>query len=270
MKLRKGLIVTGIVLALSVPTTAFAATSSTAFSVGMHGLFGINDSSLTTAQQADINSYAQKMADLQKSFLDTLVSDGAITQAQADTQKATIDSRLASGDILCEGFGRNGGRGGIDTSKLTDDQKSDLLSLEKERLTSRNDLAVLLVEQNLITQAQADTIKQNIDAAIAALNDTTSTQGMMKGYMAGFDVLRGVTLTDAQKTALLGWSTKYAEIEKKIVALYKDAGLITQAQADTMNTQIDTKASDPLSFIANGKGGRGMGKMNGGRMGGRR
>jgi hypothetical protein len=269
MKLRKGLIVTGIVLALTVPTTAFAATSNSTAAVRIRGLFGINSSNLTTTQQADVNNYAQKMADLQKSFLDTLVSDGAITQAQADTQKAQIDSKLASGDIDFGGFGRTGERSGVDTSKLTDAQKTTLLSLKKDQLTLRNDLAVLLVEQKLITQVQADTIKQNVDAAIAALTDSTKTHGLMDGYMGEFNMLQGVTLTDTQKTALLEWTAKYADNEKKIVALYKDAGAITQAQADTMNAQIDSRASDPLSFISNDKGGKGFDKMDGGKVGGR-
>lgn len=263
MKFKKGLIATSILVALAVPTAAFAATSTSTAAVRIRGLFGIDSSKLTTAQQADVNDYAQKMADLQKSLLDKMVSDGAITQAQADAQKTQIDSNLANGDIFSGGFGKNCMRGGIDTSKLTDAQKTTLLSIEKEQLTLENDLAALLVDQKLITQVQADTIKENVDAAVAALSTTTLTHEWMGVGMGGFNLLQGVTLTDAQKTALLGWTAKSADVEKKIVALYKEAGAITQAQADTMNSQIDIRAADPLSFIMKGDGRMGYGNMGG-------
>lgn len=134
-------------------------------------------------------------------------------------------------------------------------------------MTLENDLAALLVDQKLITQVQADTIKQNVDAAIAALTAATPAHERMGAGMDGFNLLQGVTLTDAQKTALLGWTAKSADVEKKIVALYKDVGAISQAQADTMNSQIDASAADPLSFIMKGQGRMGGGMMGDGRMG---
>jgi hypothetical protein len=124
-----------------------------------------------------------------------------------------------------------------------------------------------LVEQKLITQAQADAIKTNVDAAVAALTTSNSTHGMIKGGIDGLDMLQGVTLTDTQKTALLGWAKNSATVQKKIVALYKDAGAITQAQADTMNTQIDARAADPLTFTKMGGGMMNDGKMGGGHRG---
>ena len=94
--------------------------------------------------------------------------------------------------------------------------------------------------------------------------------------MGILNMLHGVTLTDAQKAALLGWASNAAAVEKKIVTLYKDAGAITQAQADTMNAQIDSWASNPLAFsnmldskMSNGKMGMGNGK-HGWRTDGRR
>ncbi len=259
MKLKKGLIVTTMVLALVVPATAFASTSTSAAAIKIRGLFGIDSSKLTTAQLADVKDYAQKMADLQKSLLDKMVSNGSMTQAQADAQKTQIDSNLANGEIVVGGgHGQKGQgnviRGGIDTSKLTDEQKKTLLTLEKEQLTLENDLAKILVEQNLITQTQADVIKANVDTAIAALTTTDSAHDMIKAGMGRFNMLKGMTLTDTQKTALLGWAANSAAVQKKIVALYKDAGAITQAQADIMNTQIDTRAADPLNFTMKGDG----------------
>lgn len=270
MKLRKGLIATTIALALIVPTTVFATTSTSATAVKIRGLFGIDSSKLTATQLADVKDYAQKMADLQKSLLDKMVSNGSMTQAQADAQKAKIDSDLANGEYFVGGGGR-GQKGdgnafgkGIDASKLTADQKTNLLALEKEQLSLENDLASVLVEQKLITQAQADAIKTKVDAAVAALTTADTTRGVLRGCVGTFSMLQDVTLTDAQKTAIQGWASKEAAVEKKIVALYKDAGAITQAQADTMNAQIDKMASDPLSFTMKGND-----KMGGFRMGGR-
>ncbi|MDP4183147.1 MAG: DUF2680 domain-containing protein [Bacillota bacterium] len=276
MNLKKGLVTTSVILAVAVPTTIFAATSTSTTAIKIRGLFGIDGSKLTTSQQADVKEYAQKMADLQKSLLDKMVSNGSMTKAQADAQKAQIDSNLANGEISIDGRnGHDGMRGGIDDSKLTDDQKKNLLSLEKEDLSLKNDLAKILVDQKLITQAQADTIKENVDAAIAALSTSTSAHDMMRDGAGSFGMLRGVTLTDTQKTAILGWATKSADVQKKIVALYKDAGAITQTQADAMNAQINVKAADPLSFAMMGNGRMGGGgkmdggRMDGGRMGGR-
>ena len=253
MKLRKGLIATTIALALIVPTTVFAATSTSTAAIKIRGLFGIDASKLTTEQQADVKDYAQKMADLQKSLIDKMVSNGSMTQEQADAQKAQIDKNLANGDLFIGGgHGKNefdGFKGNrIDTSKLTDAQKNSLLELQKEQLSLENDLAKLLVEQKLITEAQADAIKTKVDAAIASLSTTNLNFRMFGDGFDGFNMLQGVTLTETQKTALLDWSAKSAAVEKKIVALYKDAGVITQDQADKMNTQIDAKAADPLSF----------------------
>jgi len=267
MKLRKGLVATTIALAIVVPTTVFAATSTSTAAIKIRGLFGIDSSKLTATQQADVKDYAQKMADLQKSLLDKMVSNGSMTQAQADTQKAQIDKELANGEVFVGG-GRgqkgmdDGIRGGIDTSKLTDAQKKTLLELKKEQLTLENDLAKILVEQKLITQAQADAIKTKVDADIAALTTSDSNHEMMKSGMGGLDMLQGIGLTDTQKKALLGWAASSADVQKKIVALYKEAGAITQAQADTMNTQIDARAADPLTFTRMGDG-----KMGGGHRG---
>lgn len=275
MKLKKGLIAATVAVALIVPTTVFAATSTSTAAIKIRGLLGIDGSKLTASQLADVTDYAKKAAELQKSLLDKMVANGSMTQAQADAEKAQIDKNLANGDIFV-GAG-NKGHGDfkgnrIDTSKFTDAQKTTLLGLEKEQLTLQKELTKLLVEQKLITQAQADTYNKEIDTAIAALS-TTNFNNRMLGAFCSIKELQGVTLTDTQKTAILGWSAKAADVHKKIVALYKDAGVITQAQADTMNTQIDAKASDPLSFnrmgngMTNGMMGKGM--MGKGMMGGK-
>jgi Protein of unknown function (DUF2680). len=268
VKIRKVLITTAIALTLAVPSSVFAATSTSSTAVMIRGLFGIDSSKLTAAQLADVTDYSKKMADLQKSLLDKMVSNGAMTQAQADIQKAQIDSNLANGDVFTGGGhgqkGLNYGFGGnIDTSKLTDDQKNTLLALQKEQLTLEKDLTKILVEQQIITQTQADAINTKVDAAIAALSTSSSTHDLLRGNLGGFGMFQGVTLTDAQKTAILGWTSNAATVQKKIVSFYKDAGLITQAQADASNTLIDARAKDPLSFTMMGNYNRGGGKMGG-------
>lgn len=254
MKFKKILIGTAVACALIVPTATYAATSTSTTAIKIRGLFGIDTSNLTSAQQADITDYANKMADLQKSLIDKMVSDGLITQAQADAKKAQIDTNLANGDIFIGGGKGGDVHGGINSSKLTDAQKSTLLTLEKQQLTMETDLADLLVGQKLITQTQANTIKTQVNTATASLTTSNLGYDVMRNGKVNFNMLQGVTLTDSQKSALKGWTAKAAEVQKKIVTLYKDAGAITQTQADTMNTQIDTKAADPLSFIMNGNG----------------
>lgn len=259
MKLKKGLIVTTIALALVVPTSVFAATSTSTAAVKIRGLFGIDSSKLTSTQLADVQDYANKMAELQKSMLDKMVSNGSMTQEQADAEKAQIDKKLANGDIFA-GEGRGfkdkedfkGNR--FDISKLTDDQKNTLLSLRKEQLSLENDLAGILVQQKLITQAQADAIKTKVDAAIASLS-TSEQNRLVFGAgmgMGSLNMLHSVTLTDSQKAAITEWTVKSADVQKKIVALYKEAAVITQAQADEMNKNIDARAADPLSFTKMG------------------
>ena len=144
------------------------------------------------------------------------------------------------------------------------------MGFKKDLLTAQSNLADIMVEQGLITQAQADTIKTKVDADIASLNTSDLTRENMNEYAGCLNMLHGVTLTDAQKAALLGWASNTAAIEKKVVALYKDAGVITQAQADAMNAQIDSWASDPLAFpnMLGGKMGMENGKMGRGEMGG--
>lgn len=272
MKLRKGLIAASVALALIVPTTVFAATSNSNAAMKIRGLFGIDTSKLSASQLADVKDYAQKMADLQKSLLDKMVSNGSMTQAQADAQKAQIDNNLANGDVFVgAGHGGkqvNGFKDRLDTSKLTDAQKNSLLELQKEQLNLQNDLTKLLVEQNLITQAQADTLKAKVDEAISSLTTSNLTFNMFGGYQCGLNLVQGISLTDAQQTALKDWSAKAAAVEKKIVAFYKDSGIITQTQADAMNSRIDEKASNPLAFNKMGNGRMG-GKNGHGKMGGK-
>lgn len=259
MNFKKRLIATTIALALVIPTTVFASTSTSTTAIKIRGLFGIDSSKLTSTQLADVQDYAQKMADLQKNLLDKMVSNGSMTQEQADEQKALIESNLANGEVFVENGHKIKGKGGfkgnkIDTSKLTDDQKKALLDLEKEQLSLENDLAKILVEQSLITQAQADEMKTKVDAAISSLTTSNLTDKLLGSYVGRLNMLQGITLTDTQKTALSAWAEKSADIQKKIVSLYKDAGAITQDQADIMNSQIDAKAADPFTFNKMGDG----------------
>jgi hypothetical protein len=242
--------------------TSFAFASSATLR-GM--IFGKNVTALTDTQKADVAAYQEKQAALDKEFVNKMLANGTITQAEADKQIAQIDEALKSGDVKGlpgteKGFGGRGeglggkGMGMFDTTTLTDAQKADLkvtaakaIDNEKARLDEMDKL-------NLITASQATTMKANLDAELTDTDSDSFMPGIGFGRGMGAE-LRGITLTDAQKTALAVFDTKATEIRKEALGKLVKDGVLTQAQADSMATMANDSALGGKQM--GGQGGRG-------------
>lgn len=91
---KKLLIAVVLVVVLSLPTAAFAATSDTPTAQAIRGFCGIDTSTLTDQQKADLNNQYQKMIDLRKETINEMVADSAITEAQGDAAIKRIDDMV--------------------------------------------------------------------------------------------------------------------------------------------------------------------------------
>lgn len=115
--MKRILIVIGIVLALAIPLTAFAATSDSPAAESIRGFCGIDTSKLTDQQKADLNDQFKKMADLRKESINKMVANGTLTKEQGDAALKRIDDMIkyheengfTGGFGMGKGFG--GGRG---------------------------------------------------------------------------------------------------------------------------------------------------------------
>lgn len=152
---------------------------------------------LTEEQKAD-------MLAKYKERLDSQVSEGKLTQAEADERYAAA----VSGDFgRMFGPGQKGDKG--ERPELTDEQKANMLAKYKERLATQ-------VTEGTITQAQADEYY-----AAAEAGDFSKVRGL-KGELG-----EKPELTDEQKAQMLA---KY----KERLAAQVTAGKITQAEADEL------------------------------------
>lgn len=259
-------------LAVAVGISVLTAGVALAESPTLRGyLFGKDVSTLTESQKTDVQTYQDKLAQLNKEFYAKMVADGVLTQAQADEAIARIDSDLSQGKLLdgLAGYGR--GKGGIpgdrammDTSKLTDLQKAELKTVTGKMLKNESGRLAKLVELKLLTQAQAD-------AQLKILTDMTSVadadvglwcRGVGIGPGTGVHGLFGVTLTTEQTAALKPFDTEETALRKELFDKLVSFGVLTQSQADAI---LSMKA-----FDADGTMGMTGGMGGPGRMGGRK
>ncbi|MGH2330652.1 DUF2680 domain-containing protein [Thermoanaerobacter mathranii] len=250
MKRNKWLIVLAVVLALAIPLTVFAANIDSPLTDSIKGFFGIDTSKLTSEQKQIIADYNKKIASLEKEFINKLLSEGLITQQQADDIIKNIDSRVSEANQANVPFfigGRRGfdkgffGIGRLDTSKLTEQQKAALTEIYKQMASLQKDIVNKLVSEGLLTQDQANKITSAIDNAIA----NADKEGYaMFGVKNGLGViLRGVVpskLTDQQKNELINYYKQMAQLQKQLVDKFVSFGVITQDQGNTIKNRIDT------------------------------
>lgn len=255
MRKRKFMIVLAVIIALAIPFSVFAATSNTPAAKSVRSFFGIDPSKLTDKQKADISDYNKKMADLQKDFINKMVADGVITKEQGDAAIKQIDDMLnnanKNGMPYIFGMGRKGfgrgdfGLGKIDTSKLTQQQKTELIAIYKEMANLQKDLVNKLVSEGLITKNQGDTAINKIDNMINNIekNGLANCRGLMIGGMDGFGfVLKDIDtskLTQQQKTEIINYFKKMAELQKQLVNKFVSFGLITKDQGSAITSRID-------------------------------
>ncbi|MFV9567162.1 YckD family protein [Thermoanaerobacter mathranii] len=250
MKRNKWLIVLAVVLALAIPLTVFAANIDSPLTDSIKGFFGIDTSKLTSEQKQIIADYNKKIASLEKEFINKLLSEGLITQQQADDIIKNIDSRVSEANQDNVPFfigGRRGfdkgffGIGRLDTSKLTEQQKAALTEIYKQMASLQKDIVNKLVSEGLLTQDQANKITSAIDNAIA----NADKEGYaMFGVKNGLGViLRGVDpskLTDQQKNELINYYKQMAQLQKQLVDKFVSFGVITQDKGNTIKNRIGT------------------------------
>ena len=95
---KKTLIITlAMVVVIAVPFSVFAATSDTKAAKSVRSFFGIDSSKLTDQQKSDMKDYSTKMANLQKEFINKMVSNGTMTKEQGAAAIKKIDDMLAKG-----------------------------------------------------------------------------------------------------------------------------------------------------------------------------
>lgn len=250
MKRNKWLIVLAVALALAIPLTVFAANIDSPLTNSIKGFLGIDTSKLTSEQKQIIADYNKKIASLEKEFINKLLSEGLITQQQADDIIKNIDSRVSEANQDNVPFfigGRRGfdkgffGIGRLDTSKLTEQQKAALTEIYKQMASLQKDIVNKLVSEGLLTQDQANKITSAIDNAIA----NADKEGYaMFGVKNGLGViLRGVDpskLTDQQKNELINYYKQMAQLQKQLVDKFVSFGVITQDKGNTIKNRIDT------------------------------
>ncbi|ADD02021.1 conserved hypothetical protein [Thermoanaerobacter italicus Ab9] len=250
MKRNKWLIVLAVALALAIPLTVFAANIDSPLTNSIKGFFGIDTSKLTSEQKQIIADYNKKIADLEKEFINKLLSEGLITQQQADNIIKNIDSRVSEANQDSVPFFIGGGRGfdkgffgigPIDTSKLTEQQKAALTEIYKQMASLQKDIVNKLVSEGLLAQDQAKKITSAIDNAIA--NADKKSYAMFGGKNGLGFILRGVDpskLTDQQKNELINYYKQMAQLQKQLVDKFVSFGVITQDQGNTIKNRIDT------------------------------
>lgn len=269
MKAKKVIVSLSIACALLIPVTVFAATSNTPVAKSVRGFFGINMANLNDQQKADVKTYSQKMADVQKEFVNKMVSNGAMTKEQGDAAIAKIDKALKDGQTIPMFGGMGKGLEdfkdknmfGIDTSKLTDGQKSDFAAIYSKMADAQKAYLKKEVASGLITQAQADDMIAKIDNSIK--NNECPNIGM--GFFGKGPDNRQSTLTEQQKADLTTYQTTMKSLQKELINKAIANGVMTKAQGDEAISRID----NPQQFdkgMKDGKGGM-RGSMKGDKMG---
>lgn len=278
MRKSKIFITASVIAAMLVPFSVFAATSNTPAAKNIRGFLGLDASKLTDTQKADVKTYTQKMADLQKEFINKMVDNGALTKEQGEAETKKIDESLSKGDTssILPGYGKNkGGHGGrgdfgfgkIDTSKLTDTQKTDLISTYKKIAELQKSVIKKMVSDSLMTKEQGDAASNKVDETLKDIEENGMSKGLgLMGCFKFFGV-KGIDtskLTGQQKTDLTNFSTKMTELQKELINKMVTYGLITKDQGDNAIKGIGSKKTfDQENRFKNGR------DMNKGHSGGK-
>lgn len=108
--MKKILIVMALVVALAVPFTAFAATSDAPLAQTFRNFCGIDTSKLTDEQKSDLNDQFEKMMDLRKQSVQTMVDNGTITKEQGDAVIKNFEemAKYRQENGIVGGFGGHG------------------------------------------------------------------------------------------------------------------------------------------------------------------
>jgi len=157
------------------------------FDRGFFGIGRIDTSKFTDEQKKALEDIYKQMAELQKNLVNKLVSEGVLTQDQANKIINAIDNAVANADKnLYAMFGGKDGLGfilrGIDPSKLTEQQKNELINYFKQMAQLQKQLVDKLVSFGTITQDQGNTIKNRIDEMVKNIEQNGLPQGFFKHF----------------------------------------------------------------------------------------
>ncbi|RCX19315.1 uncharacterized protein DUF2680 [Anaerobacterium chartisolvens] len=256
MKIKTLVVLTAIVAAVVIPFSAFAAASDS--SSGKKERAAAVE--LTEQQKSDMEEFSAKLASLRKEYIAKMVSNGSMTQEQADKAIEKIDKMLESGKCFMppgimgmggKGFGRVANRGdasflsGINLSALTDEQKSAVTKASEKIASLQKEFIDKMISQGLITEEQGSTV---LKRAEAASQDTDSSD--KKGFgirgpgglnLSGIEHIDASKLTDAQKELLTSFYTRLSDIQKELVNTMVSNGAITAEQGKTCIQNIDER-----------------------------
>lgn len=138
---------------------------------------------------------------------------------------------------------------GIDTSKLTVQQKADVDSYTTKMADLQKQFIDQMVKNGTITQAQGDAEKSRIDDALKN-GDVGGFLNGGRGFgkeagmgMGGLNIDTS-KLTDQQKADLKATAKKIIDLEKSYVTKAVANGLLTADQSTKLNTMLDSEASN--------------------------
>ena len=251
------------IIALTVPFSVFAATSNAPVAKSIRGFLGIDSSKLSVQQKADVTTYTQKMADLQKEFVNKMVANGSITKEQGAAEIEKIDDMVKNGDTNALLPGNERGRGGrfgnggmpgrfglfgIDITTLTDNQKADLIASNKSMAELQKTFITKIVANGLLTKSQGDKATKKVDALITVMS-TVNIKNIAMYFGPGnlkFFAMKDVDLsklTTVQKADFKDYSTQMTALQKTLVNKMVTNSALTKDQGDQAIKRIDEMAS---------------------------
>lgn len=153
------------------------------------GMAGLDMSKLTDQQKADLKAAQQKMLDLQKEYIGKMVANGLLTKEQGDAATKKLGELALDSENVCimpgkGGFGLFGLRG-MDSSKLTDQQKADMDEFSKKMTELHKDMIDKMVANGALTKEQGDAADQRLESGFRPENGFPKGRGMRRGGFSG-------------------------------------------------------------------------------------
>jgi polyhydroxyalkanoate synthesis regulator phasin len=289
--MKKNLVIAlAVVTVISVPFTVFAAASGTQVAQNIRSFLHIDLTKLNPTQKADVDSYAQKMANLQIEYINKMIANGSITAAdgKARIDKINEDLKNGKGQNLLPGFGNGGERGfkgpggkgfggpgmskgfglyGVDPTKLSDIQKADIIASLKSQANLQKTLITKLVKDGPLSADQGTAASKKVDEWISNLDKNGLGNGFGKMMGLPFLGMEGVDfskLTDPQKADITDYQTQCTALQKDLINKMVASKALTTDQATAANKMLDEMAKNQnANGYMKGFGGQGKGGFRG-------
>jgi polyhydroxyalkanoate synthesis regulator phasin len=148
---------------------------------------------------------------------------------------------------------------GIDTTKLTDQQKSNITDYSKKMADLQKEFINSMVNNGTLTKEQGDAQTKIIDDAVKNGTYSPQVMGGKEGRPGGLGAF-GIDeskLTAAQKVGITETNTKITELQNELIKKEVADGLITKAQGDGMTSRIDNSQNNGNPSYGMGRGGFG-------------